>query len=229
MTRIARAVVTLALLHAAPAALGFAQTRPVNRPDRFEVSFGGMWIGGAELGSTRAEIRANNVTPAPFRLFSAETRAASAPGWDARVGYWLTRSVAVEGSFARLSPELRTRISDDAEGAAALTATERLDQYFIDGRVVWLLPQFKFGRTVPFVSGGAGYLRQLHEGRTLVETGQVYHAGGGVRHQLLADAGWFGSIGARLDGRVYVLVDGVQLEDRPRTHGAFSGSVFLTF
>lgn len=229
MTRIAHALVIVALLHYAFAGTVHAQARPADRGDRFDVSFGGMWIGGAGLGSTSADIRANNVTPTPFRLFAAETRVASAPGWDARIGYWLTRSVVVEGGVARVRPELRTRIASDAEGAAVLTATERLHQYFIDARVIWLLPRFSFGGTVPFVSVGAGYLRQLHEDRTLVETGQVYQTGGGVRRRLMTDVGWFRAIGVRLDGRVYVLVDGVQLEDRPRTHGAFSGSVYLTF
>jgi len=229
VTRVVRALAIVMLLHSGTAASVHAQARAANRGDRFDVSFGGMWIGGAGLGSTSAEIRANNVSPTPFRLFSAETRVASAPGWDARIGYWLTRSIAVEGGVARIMPELRTRITGDAEGAAALTAAERLHQYFVDARVIWLLPRFSVGGAVPFVSAGGGYLRQLHEGQTLVETGQVYQVGGGVRRQLMTDIGWFRSIGARLDGRVYVLVDGVQVEDRPRTHGGFSGSVFVTF
>jgi hypothetical protein len=229
VTRIACVVATLALLHGGLAASAFAQARRPYRGDRFEASFGGIWIGGAGLGSSEANLRANNLTPTPFRLFTAETRTASAPGFDARFGYWLTRSIGIDGGFVRVRPELRTRISGDSEGAAALTVTERLDQYFIDARVIWLLPRFSGGGTVPFVSGGAGYLRQLHEGQTLVETGQVYHAGGGVRRRLLTDVRWFGSIGARIDGRLYVLVDGVQLEDRPRTHGAITGALFLTF
>jgi hypothetical protein len=197
--------------------------------DRFEASVGGLWIGGAGMGSTQAELRANNLTPTPFRLFSAETNAAAAPGFDARFGYWLTRSMGIEAGFVRVRPELRTRITADAESAPALTVAERIDQYFIDANVIWLLDGFRFRRTVPFVSGGAGYLRQLHEGRTLVEGGQVYQAGGGVRHALMSDVSWIRTVGVRLQGRVYVLVNGVQLEDRPRTHGAFSASVFVTF
>jgi hypothetical protein len=229
VTRIILVVMTLALLHDSLAASVFAQAGPVPQRERFEVSIGGLWIGGAGLGSTNAEIRANNLTPTPFRLFATETSEAAAPGLNARFAYWLSRSLAVEGGLVRVRPELRTRIDSDAESAAPLTAVERLDQYFIDAGVVWLLRRFTFGATVPFVSGGGGYLRQLHEGQTLVETGQLYQVGGGVRHQLFADAGWFRSIGARIDGRIYVLVDGVQLEDRPRTHGAFSGSLYLTF
>jgi hypothetical protein len=230
VTRIAGAVLGVVLLQGALAVPASAQTRRATTRDRFEVSIGALWIGAADLGSTQADLRANNVAPAPFRLFTAETSAAAAPGWDARGGYWLTRSIALEGGIARITPELRTRISGDAEGAAALTATERLDQYFIDGRVVWLLDRFRIRRhTVPFVSGGLGYLRQLHEGRTLVKTGQVYQVGGGLRHQLASAIGWFHAIGIRLDGRVYVLVDGVHLEDSARTHGAITGAVFLTF
>jgi len=206
-----------------------AQARPSPSRDRFEVSVGGLWIGGTDLGALDANLRANNLTPTPFRLFSTQTSQAGAPGIDLRFGYWLSRSLAVEGGFARMQPELRTRVIADAESAPALTAAERIDQYFIDANVVWSLDRFRFRGMVPFVAGGAGYLRQLHEGRTLVETGQVYEAGGGIRYPIFRNVGWFRTIGLRLYGRACVLVDGIQLEDQPRTHGAFSASGFLTF
>ena len=234
MTRTACAVIVVSLVECLLAMSASAQTRPVtqrNRTsrERFEVSIGGLWIGGAGLGSTEAELRANNLTPTPFRLFTAETSAASAPGVDARVGYWLTRSIGIEAGVVRVRPELRTRISGDAEGAPALTVVERLDQYFMGANVVWLLDQFRFHGIVPFVSGGAGYLRQLHEGRTLIETGQVYELGAGIRQQLVSDVGFIRTAGLRLQGRLYVLTDGVQLEDRARTHGAVSGVFFVAF
>jgi hypothetical protein len=222
-------------VHAVPLApAAHAQTRagqlPAGQPrDRFEVSVGGLWIGGAELGSTQADLRANNLSPTPYRLFAAETDAVAAPGLDGRVAYWLTRSLALEGGFVRVRPELRTRITADVEAAGDLTATERIDQYFIDANVLWLLDRFRFGATTPFVSAGAGYLRQLHEGRTFVETGQVYEFGGGVRHPLLTEAGWLRTVGLRLHARLYVLSNGVQLEDRARTHGAFSGAIYFSF
>ena len=229
MTRSAYALIALFVLDGFLAAPAQAQTRPQARRDRFEVSIGGLWIGGAGLGSTQADLRGNNLTPTPFRLFAAETSAESAPGLDGRVGYWLTRSVGLEAGFVHARPELRTRISSDAEGAPPLTAVEQIDQYFIDANVVWLLDRFRMRRIVPFVSGGAGYLRQLHEGRTLVETGQVYHVGGGIRQPLLTDFGFIRTAGMRLHARLYVLTDGVQLEDRARTHGAISGAFFVTF
>ncbi len=217
-----------AILAAAPAAAQSAGDRPVRR---FEATAGALWLNGASLGSGEAVLRANRVPSGDFTLFEADPRAAAAPGVDARLGYWLTRTIALEAGLVFMQPALRTRITSDAEGADALTVEERLDQYFIDASVVVLIDAWRFGEgTVPFVSGGAGYLRQLHEGLTLVETGQVYHAGAGLRHWLQRrDAGFIRALGLRVDGRLYILADGAQLEDRPRTHGAISGAVFVTF
>lgn len=221
-------LVSAAMLAAAPAAAQTAGDRPVRR---FEATAGALWLNGASLGSGEAVLRANQVPAGGFTLFETNTRAAAAPGFDARLGYWLTRTIALEAGLVFMQPALRTRITSDAEGAEGLTVEERLDQYFIDASVVVLIDAWRFGeRTVPFVSGGAGYLRQLHEGLTLVETGQVYHGGAGLRHWLRRrDRGFVRALGLRVDGRVYVLAEGAQLDDRPRTHAAISGAVFVTF
>ena len=211
---------------------GLAQTAGERPVHRFEGTIGGLWLGGAGLGSSTAALRANTTgTPAPFTLFTTESRFGSAPGLDARVGYGLTKRITVELGLVFSRPELRTHVSDDVENAPALTVAESVHQYFVDGSVVVLLDRFALGdRTVPFVTGGAGYLRQLHEGLTLVEIGQVYHVGGGVKHWLvLRDRGFMRGIGVRVDGRLYVLVNGIELRDRARPHGAISGSLFVTF
>ena len=203
------------------------QRRQPPQRDKFEVSAGGLWLGGAALGSAPAEIRANNLSASAYRLFTTQSRAAAAPGFETRVTYWVTRKLGVEGGLAFVRPELRTSVSGDVEGAGALTIAEQLDQYFVDVSAVWLLDQWRFGRTLPFVTGGAGYLRQLHEGRTLVETGTVYHVGGGIRHPLVANPRW--SLGLKGQGRIYVLADGVQLAEGTRTHGAVSGAIYVMF
>ena len=206
-----------------------AEERPVHR---FEGTVGGLWLGGAGLGSSTAALRANTTgTPAPFTLFTTESGFGSAPGLDARVGYGLTKRITVEAGLVFSRPDLRTRVSNDVENAPALTVAESVEQYFVDGSLVVLLDRFALGdRTVPFVIGGAGYLRQLHEGLTLVETGQLYHVGGGVKHWLvLRDRGFMRGVGIRVDGRLYVLVKGIELRDRARPHGAISGSLFVTF
>ena len=79
-------------------------------------------------------------------------------------------------------------LSGDAESAADVTATETASHYVFGGSVLFDLrgASFAGGRGVPFVSGGAGYLRELHEGNLLVETGIEYHATAGLKY-------WFGS------------------------------------
>lgn len=222
---------TLAVLLVSCAAPALAQP-PSERPThRFEVSVGGLWLGGTDAGSDDAALRANQTPAAPFTLFDTNTRIEPASGFDGRIGFWLTRTLAVEGGFLYVRPSVRTRVTGDIEGTEALTAEEDVDQYFIDASAVFLLDVLRIGeRTIPFVSGGGGYLRQLHEGRTLIETGQVYHVGGGIRHWLrMRDRGFIRGAGVRLDGRAYLLVHGFALDDGPRPHGAISGTFFLTF
>jgi hypothetical protein len=224
------ASLTMALLMSSAASTTFAQglSQP---PRRIEASIGGLWLGGAGFGDARAELRGSETPSTPFNLFTTSTRAESAGGLDVRVGYWLTRALAVEAGVVISHPTLRTQVSADAESAPALDVDERLDQYFFDVSGVLLIDALRIGsRTVPFVSGGGGYLRQLHQGRLLVETGQVYHAGGGIRHWLWQrDQGFVRAAGVRADARLYVLVKGVDLRDRPRPHGAVSAYLFVTF
>jgi hypothetical protein len=228
---IARQIARAALVMLAATGSAAAQTAADRPVHRFEASLGALWLGGAEVGSGDAELRQNAIPTTDFTLFSTDTQIQAAPGFDGRVAFWVTRSLAIEGGVVRTVPELRTRISDDAEDAADLMVAEDVDQYFIDVGAVLLLDRFSIGaRTVPFVSGGAGYLRQLHEGRTLVETGQVYQLGGGIRHWLrMSDRGFLRAAGLRLDARLYMLVNGLAFEDGGRPHGAVSGSLFLTF
>lgn len=209
-----------------------ATAQTVDRPvHRFEATIGALWLGSGELGSEDADLRQSGTPTGDFTVFATETRVEASPGFDARVAYWLTRSIAVEAGLVITRPVVSTRVTDDVEDAEDLTLEEDLDQYFVDVGVVLLLERFRIGeRTVPFVSGGAGYLRQLHEGRTLVETGQVYHIGGGLRHWLrLRDTGFLRAAGLRLDARAYMLVNGFAFESGARPHGAISGAVFLTF
>lgn len=215
------------LLLAAP-----ALAQPVDPPvRRVEVTVGGGWLGGAAVGSRDASLRQNASPPEPLRLFSSDTDLSGAPALDAAVGLAFSRRWAVEGGVAFSHPELRTSISGDAEGAPAIAVAERIDQYVVEGRLLVLLEEVRLGgRTVPFVAAGAGYLRQLHEGRTVIEEGHVYHVGGGLKHWLRARGrGFIKAAGLRADARLYVFVAGISFDDGARPHGAVSGAVFVTF
>jgi hypothetical protein len=220
----------VALWLAFAVAPGFAQPagdRPVRR---IEVDAGGGLIGGAQLGSTDANLTANKPTRQPFRLFAVASRLGPAPTFHVRAGFAFTRRFAVEGGLVLSHPEIEVSLSQDVEGAAPLTVTERIDQYFFQGSLLVLVDELRMGRTVPFVAAGAGYLRQLHEGRTFIEQGHVYHAGGGIKHWLLARSrGPIRAAGLRGDVRLYALARGISFDEGPRSHVAISGSVFLGF
>ena len=198
---------------------------------RVEVEVGGGILGGAALGPADANLRANATTKQPYPLFRTSSRITRERSAHARVGFALNRRFAVEASGVFSRPAIRTSVSGDAEGARAVTVDERVDQYFVEASLLVRLDEIRLGRrTVPFVAGGAGYLRQLHEGLALIEEGHFYQLGGGVKHWLFArDRGFVRAAGLRAEARVYVLMSGMSFDGRPRPHAAASGSVFLAF
>jgi hypothetical protein len=181
------AAATLALF-ARPAAAQIWMGTPVPRAGSVELGGGVLWAQGYDLGGTPAELTRNPTTgSSPLQLFDSTSRLDPASGLVARLGVYLSRSVSLEGGFQFSKPVLGVRVSGDFEGADAATVTETISRYVFDGSVViHLLPaSFAGGRGVPFLTGGGGYVRELHEGNELVETGQQYHVGGGLKF-------WFG-------------------------------------
>jgi opacity protein-like surface antigen len=218
----------LVIMAAVPAA---AQTATTLRTRRVEVTAGGGWLGGAGLLAGDANLRAAAPPPATLRLFSFDARLAAAPTFHVRAGVTLNRRVGVEGGLTVSHPELRASVSNDAEAAPPITVAERVDQYSVDASVVLMIRELGFGqRTLPFVTAGVGYLRQLHEEQTVVEQGHAFHAGGGVKHWIVTrNQGLIKGAGLRADARLYLMSGGIAFEDHLRPHTAISGSVFLMF
>jgi hypothetical protein len=193
-----------------------------------ELSGGVGMVGGAALGSLDADLRSPTADQ-PYRLFTTTSRIAPAPVFDVRVGVALSQRYAVEGHLAYGRPELRTELSSDAESAPPITAVEEVDQYVIDGGLVVHFGPLGAG-VRPFVTAGAGYVRELHEGRVVVEDGSVFYAGGGLKYGLMSRSdGLIKAVGLRGDARLNVLSGGIQVEDGVRRHVAVSGGVFLVF
>jgi hypothetical protein len=216
------AVVCLGTL-AVPA---YAQNPPLHR---FELAAGIGLFGGASLGDAQADLRPSTAGP-PYRVFDTSTTLESAPVLDLRAGFALTPRFGIEGRLLYGHPEVQTSITGDVEGAPNTTAVERLDQYLIDGGVIVSLHEFRVGGIEPFATGGAGYLRQLHEGLTVVDEGQVYYVGGGARYGLLTrPRGLPRALGVRGDVRLNLLSGGVTIEDKVRRHVLVSGSFFVVF
>ena len=194
---------------------------------RMEVSVGVMWTGAISLGT----VAATEPSPSgPFTLFSTSTELAAAPGVEARIGVRLTPVLEVEASSSYGRPQLRTAITGDAENGAPTTASDTLQQYTIDGAAVINVTRWRIaGRATPFVLAGAGYMRQLHEGNTLVVPGQTYFAGGGIKYLLRARAHGLKGIGIRADARALMRRNGVAFDSSIRTSPVVAASLFVRF
>ena len=60
----------------------------------------------------------------------------------------------------------------------------RLTEYVIEGGALWRLSTDARRRWIPFVHGGAGVARHVHEGRVLAENGVSGYAGAGALYAL---------------------------------------------
>jgi hypothetical protein len=201
----------------------YAQGRPRGafRPGSIELDLGGLWQGGVPLGAVTAPLTPNQTSGGSFDLFDTSSRIVEAPGFEARVGVYLTRTLEIDGGLRYSRPQLETRISADFEEAAETTAVTSFSQYIFDVNAVIHLNRLRIGRAgTPFIFGGGGYLRELHDGRELVDTGQIYQGGGGVKFLFTQSArGLIRAVGLRADGRWCVRRGGVELESGERSRG----------
>lgn len=204
-----------------------AQSAPTLRRHAVTVAGGALFSGGYEVGDVTATLRRNAPGAAsPFPLLRAESAFENVFGFEGRFGFALTERWALEaaGSFSR--PDLGVVVSQDSEVTGAVFVSERVDQYVLDGSVVYLLPYSIGRRWRPHVIGGAGYLRQLHEERVLAETGYTLHAGGGLQY-------WWRSggsrrpMGLRGEARLVRRNGGIEYADRARLFPALSILAFI--
>jgi hypothetical protein len=211
-----------------PAVAG-AQEAPALRAHHFTIGAGLVWSGAYDIGTATAELRGNapGAIAPPFTLLTADSRVTSVTSPELRVGFALSRRVAAEFGLALTRPRVGVAISGDAEAAAQHLLGEELQQYIFEGGVTWQLPFGARGRFAPFVSGGGAFLRQLHEDRTLAESGQIYYSGVGARYWLRGGRGASTAIGLRGDARMNFRRNGIDFEDRMRRYPTFSLSLFI--
>jgi len=215
---------TIATFHALPAI-----AQPGASRSRVEIGAGLLWAGSIPLGARAAtETTASGGTSA---LFSTTSELAGVAGLEGRIGVRVTESIVLEGQVSYLKPELRIAVSADAEGAAAVTAVEAVQQFAIGGRALVFIPGRRWSpRFAPFAMAGGGYLRQLHEQATLVQTGRFYQFGGGVS-TLLVSRPHFHTRGAgvRFDVSALVRSGGVAFDGGSQTSAAAGASAFVRF
>ena len=193
------------------------------------ISAGPEWLGGHPIGTSTAELRTNapGADPPPFTLFSVDSRIAPSAAGELRVGVQITSGLTIEGGAAFARRRVPFSISRDPEAASQEFEGESLQDYVFDAGLAWDLPQPRRARLRTFVLGGAGYLRQLHQDRMLVESGQLYYVGGGARYWLWHRPGSARSFGVRGDLRLNVRRDGIDFETKARLSPSFSLLLFV--
>jgi len=196
---------------------------------RLEIGVGLRWIGAATFPTVEAT-ESTSFGSARFALLSADTSLDASTVVEARVGYALIRALMVEGSFAFNPTRLTTRVSEDPETTSTATATAAVRQFGFEGGIV-VRPEFGVGKARPFASAGAGYLRHLHEGRALVESGLSFYIGGGVEYPFRSGLNNRGArqttVGMRVDVRGVLLRNGALLDKDPHLVPGVGVSVFV--
>jgi len=146
-----------------------------------------------------------------------------------RLGWRIFRHVYAEATGGLGVNDVEARISGDIEQAPALTVSSTLAQITIEGGGLVELPSLSVasGKLVPFVVGGGGYLRQVHEDRVLVETGRTIYAGGGVKWRSTAarPRGLAERLIVRADARLVSRSGGVDIDDTRHNYITVSAGV----
>lgn len=193
------------------------------RAGNWEASVAAAWTAGYDAGNSVAQETRNPTTgTSPLVLFNANGDVSSGFGVEGRLGYYVTPRVSVEGTFQYTRPTLSVSLSSDFENADATTADESVSSYLFGGSVLY---HFGEGAFVPFVSGGAGYLRQLQEGGSDASSGAEVHGGGGFKY-------WFGTrhrAGLRVDALITSRSKSVAFEDKRRILPSVAGGVVFLF
>lgn len=218
---------TLALILTSAAA--FAQQPPAVRAHRFTVGAGVVWSGAYDIGDATAQLRGNGpgASTSPVTLFATDSRVTSTASPELRVGFAMTRHIMLEFGVSVTQPHIGVAIGSDTEAPSQHLPGEKLEQYLFEGGATWQLPVRIGAKLTPFIAGGATFLRQLHEDRTLVETGQIYHAGGGARYFLRGGHGVGRDVGLRGDARMNLRRNGIDFDNTMRIYSTFSLSVFV--
>lgn len=194
----------------------------------WELGGGVVWTGGFSGPSSTAELTRNGQSSGGFDLFTAAGEVTGGVGAGATIAVFLSRRVAVQGGFRVAQPSVSYRLSGDAEDAASISAQEDLARYVFTGSLLIHLRQMSPGvSTVPFIAAGAGYVRDLHQGNELMETGTELHGVVGLKH-------WFNStarrrFGIRGEAGVSRIDGGFDFRDKSRLVPIASASLIYLF
>jgi hypothetical protein len=192
-----------------------------------EIGVGVRRSGALALGS--ADANETTSSGGSFRLFRSESRLEEINAVEARIGIRLTPAVQIEATGSYGESDLVVRLSSDVEGIPDVSASEAIQRFTVEGALTLdVIGQSRRAR--PFVAIGGGYVRDVHDGQTLVESGAIGYMGGGLNLTLRSSpAAAMKAAGVRLDGRVVFGWRGVGFDDDAHTTYAVGASMFMRF
>jgi hypothetical protein len=198
-------------------------------PGRLEIGGGVAWLGSASLGD--ADATETTGAGGQSTIFKTSTSLAASVALRLNAGYKMTDAFEVEGLASFGKPRLKTSVTNDIENASSVTVEETLSEYMFGGGLLWYLPIKQLPpRARIFIAGQVSYVRQLHEGNTLAETGREYELEGGLKMYFPRQAAsGLKGFGIRADAGLAVRTHGVFFDDRARYSPAVTGSVFVRF
>jgi len=222
------------LVHVVAAAMacGVALVAPAaaSAQPRLDITISGARWEGYGLDAGRASITGPQTpTGSPVTLFDTDAAIRPGPGAELRLGWRVFRGIYAEATGGLGVNAIEARVSGDIEQAPPITVSSTLTQITIEGGAlieVATLPLFA-GNLVPFVDGGGGYLRQVHEERVLIETGRTLYVGAGVKWRSAAvkPRGLVQRLVVRADARFVSRTAGVDVVDERRNYITVSGGV----
>jgi hypothetical protein len=225
---IARSTIVASFLMMAAATVASAQQAQFEKHE-LVVSSGPIWAGGYAIGESLAQLRsnANGSQPSPFLLFAVSSSMEQLLGIEGNVGYAITPWLIVEGGGWYARANIAVDLSRDPEAQPTSIDGEKLHQVIVSGGVAWRLPVSLGRKVAPFLTAGGGYLRQLHEERTLAESGRIYYVGGGARYFLSGGTGSARSVGIRGDVRLNWRTPGIDFESKTRKFPTLTLQLFV--
>lgn len=219
LTVLAAALLTPAVAHAQPASSG-----------PFELSFEAGWTASTGLDSQDAtEKRPSGGT---LQLFAVDTSLEGVFSYGPRISARLTDALRVEGAGSIGRGGVKVDITDDFESANDVTIGEDVKQLLLEAGIIYQLTgTHSAARTQLFVSGGAGFFWDVHEGDTVSETGQLGYFGGGFKHALMlrTQRATFKAMGLRVDARLILRTGGAATDDDVHTVPALTAGLFVRF
>jgi hypothetical protein len=197
----------------------FAQTAP-----RILFEAGPVLVGGARAGTLSENYIAPDGSLVP--QFTIDKSIGLGIGVNSHLSIRISSRAALEVTALWATPEFRSSLAGDTDGADNATATQSVDRFVIGGGASIGLKQF--GRWRTFARGSVGWLRELSDDQSLYEDGWTAQVGGGADFVWKEKRGHFRPYGIRTEVWLDIRHGGLPFAEKSRVIApAFSAAMIF--